>query len=94
MDHHFRALSFVDRITAFEPGVRVSGSDQIPAGIAEFPLSLVAEATGQFAAWSARAARANGPMTCQPKGNALGHRHQKDQSPERAAPTWCAPSGL
>ncbi len=55
VDHHFRAFSFVDRITAFEPGVRVSGSYQIPAGIAEFPMSLVAEATGQLAAWSAMA---------------------------------------
>ena len=53
MDHHFRAFSFVDRITAFEPGVRISGKYTIPAGIAEFPLSLVAEATGQLAAWSA-----------------------------------------
>ena len=56
MDHHFRAFSFVDRITAFEPGVRISGKYTIPAGIAEFPLSLVAEATGQLAAWSAMAA--------------------------------------
>lgn len=56
MDHHFHAFSFVDRITAFEPGVRVSGKYTIPADIAEFPLSLVAEATGQLAAWSAMAA--------------------------------------
>ena len=56
MDHHFRAFSFVDRITAFEPGVRISGKYTIPADIAEFPLSLVAEATGQLAAWSAMAA--------------------------------------
>lgn len=56
MDHHFRAFSFVDRITAFEPGVRVSGMYAIPAGLAEFPMSLVAEATGQLAAWSAMAA--------------------------------------
>ena len=70
MDHHFRAFSFVDRITAIEPGVRISGSYAIPAALAEFPmshagfpmshagfpLSLVAEATGQLAAWSAMAA--------------------------------------
>lgn len=55
MSHHFRAFSFVDRITAFEPGVRVSGQYAIPAGLAGFPLSLVAEATGQLAAWSAMA---------------------------------------
>jgi 3-hydroxymyristoyl/3-hydroxydecanoyl-(acyl carrier protein) dehydratase len=55
MDHHFRAFSFVDRITAIEPGARISGSYTIPAGLAEFPMSLVAEATGQLAAWSAMA---------------------------------------
>jgi len=56
MDQHFRAFSFVDRITAIEPGVRISGSYTIPAALAEFPMSLVAEATGQLAAWSAMAA--------------------------------------
>ncbi len=56
MDHHFRAFSFVDRITAFEPGVRVAGKYAIPAVLPEFPMSLVAEATGQLAAWSAMAA--------------------------------------
>jgi len=62
MEHHFRAFSFVDRITVIEPGVRISGSYTIPAALAEFPmshagfpLSLVAEATGQLAAWSAMA---------------------------------------
>ena len=55
MTHHFRAFSFVDRITAIESGVRISGSYTIPAALAEFPLSLVAEATGQLAAWSAMA---------------------------------------
>jgi hypothetical protein len=29
MDHHFRAFSFVDRITAIEPGVRISGRPQL-----------------------------------------------------------------
>ena len=62
MEQHFRAFSFVDRITAIEKGVRISGSYTIPAALAEFspshaafPLSLVAEATGQLAAWSAMA---------------------------------------
>ena len=45
MDHHFRAFSFVDRITVIEPGVRIAGSYTIPAGLAEVPMSLVAEAT-------------------------------------------------
>ena len=55
MDGYFRAFSFVDRITAVEPGVRIRGTYQIPAGLAEFPNSLVAEAVGQLAAWSAMA---------------------------------------
>lgn len=55
MGHHFCAFSFVDRITAFEPGVHVSGSYAIPVSLAQFPMSLVAEATGQLAAWSAMA---------------------------------------
>jgi 3-hydroxymyristoyl/3-hydroxydecanoyl-(acyl carrier protein) dehydratase len=55
MDHRYRAFSFVDRITAMEPGVRISGTWQIPASLPEFPLSLVAEATGQLAAWAAMA---------------------------------------
>jgi 3-hydroxymyristoyl/3-hydroxydecanoyl-(acyl carrier protein) dehydratase len=56
MDGHFRAFSFVDRIEAVEPGVRIRGRYQIPPGIPEFPGSLVAEAVGQLAAWSAMAA--------------------------------------
>ena len=56
MDHRYRAFSFVDRIAVLEPGVRISGSWEIPASLPEFPLSLVAEATGQLAAWSAMAA--------------------------------------
>ncbi len=55
MDGHFRAFSFVDRITAVEPGVRIRGTYQIPAGLTEFPSSLIAEAVGQLAAWSAMA---------------------------------------
>lgn len=56
MDHHFRAFSFVDRITSVEAGVRIRGRYAIPAGIDSFPSSLVAEAVGQLAAWSAMAA--------------------------------------
>ena len=56
MDGHFRAFSFVDRIASVEPGVRIRGKYRIPAGIAEFPGSLVSEAVGQLAAWSAMAA--------------------------------------
>jgi 3-hydroxymyristoyl/3-hydroxydecanoyl-(acyl carrier protein) dehydratase len=56
MSHHFRAYTFVDRITAVQPGVSVRGSYAIPAALAEFSGSLVAEATGQLAAWSALAA--------------------------------------
>jgi 3-hydroxymyristoyl/3-hydroxydecanoyl-(acyl carrier protein) dehydratase len=56
MSEHFRAFSFVDRILADEPGRQISGRYAIPAGIAEFPLSLVSEAIGQLAAWSSMAA--------------------------------------
>lgn len=56
MDGHFRAFSFVDRIASVQPGVRIRGSYEIPADIAEFPGSLVSEAVGQLAAWSAMAA--------------------------------------
>lgn len=55
MSGHFSAFSFVDRITAFEPGVRARGSFAIPADIASFPACLVAEAVGQLAAWTAMA---------------------------------------
>ena len=56
MSHHFRAFTFVDRILAVQPGVSVRGQYHIPATLPEFSLSLVAEATGQCAAWSALAA--------------------------------------
>ncbi len=55
MSGHFSAFSFVDRITAFEPGVRARGSFAIPAAVAHFPACLVAEAVGQLAAWTAMA---------------------------------------
>ena len=55
MTDHFRAFSFVDRISAFEPGVRARGRFVIPADIDAFPACLVAEAVGQLAAWTAMA---------------------------------------
>jgi 3-hydroxymyristoyl/3-hydroxydecanoyl-(acyl carrier protein) dehydratase len=55
MTDHFSAFSFVDRISAFEPGVRARGTFAIPAGIDGFPACLVAEAVGQLAAWTAMA---------------------------------------
>jgi 3-hydroxymyristoyl/3-hydroxydecanoyl-(acyl carrier protein) dehydratase len=56
IDEHFRAFSFVDRIHAIQPGVRIRGCYTIPAGIPTFHTSLVAEAVGQLAAWAAMAA--------------------------------------
>jgi len=56
MDQHTRAFSFVDRITSVQPGVRIQGRYAISAGLDSFPPSLVAEAVGQLAAWSAMAA--------------------------------------
>ncbi|HXG47837.1 MAG TPA: hypothetical protein VNO52_09445, partial [Methylomirabilota bacterium] len=55
MQHHFRAFSFVDRIRAFTPGQHIRGAYQVPVGADVFPLSLVAEAVGQLAAWAAMA---------------------------------------
>jgi len=56
MDEHFRAFTFVDRIHAIEPGVRLRGSYAIPSGLTSFPAALVAEAVGQLAALGAMAA--------------------------------------
>jgi 3-hydroxymyristoyl/3-hydroxydecanoyl-(acyl carrier protein) dehydratase len=53
MQHHFRAFSFVDRITRIEADGQVHGKYQIPAGIDGFPSSLASEALGQLAAWAA-----------------------------------------
>jgi 3-hydroxymyristoyl/3-hydroxydecanoyl-(acyl carrier protein) dehydratase len=53
MDGHFRAFSFVDRISSLEAGCRIHGSYAIPSGIKAFPAALVAEAVGQLAAWAA-----------------------------------------
>ena len=56
MDAHFRAFSFVDRIASVHDGRRICGQYAIPPALDEFPLSLVGEAVGQLAAWSAMAA--------------------------------------
>ena len=52
MEHHFRAFSFVDRITSLEGDGWVHGSYQIPAGVNTFSSSLASEALGQLAAWA------------------------------------------
>jgi 3-hydroxymyristoyl/3-hydroxydecanoyl-(acyl carrier protein) dehydratase len=48
----FRAFSFVDRITHCADR-RIEGVYTVPAGASRFPASLMAEAVGQLAAWSA-----------------------------------------
>lgn len=53
MSGRFRSFSFVDRITRREDG-RVEGHYTLPLGV-HFPASLMAEAVGQLAAWSAMA---------------------------------------
>ena len=53
MEHHFRAFSFVDRITSVETGVRICGEYLIPPVLNGFTPSLAAEAVGQLAAWAA-----------------------------------------
>ena len=55
MADHFAAFSFVDRITAMEPGVRARGEFAVPRDVPSFPSCLVAEAVGQLAAWVAMA---------------------------------------
>jgi 3-hydroxymyristoyl/3-hydroxydecanoyl-(acyl carrier protein) dehydratase len=55
MDSHFRAFSFVDRITRLGPGDSIRGQYTIPPTLDAFPASLVAEAVGQLAAWAAMA---------------------------------------
>jgi len=49
----FAAFSFVDRITAIEGTIRACGLYTIPTAVSRFPVSLVAEAIGQLAAWVA-----------------------------------------
>jgi 3-hydroxymyristoyl/3-hydroxydecanoyl-(acyl carrier protein) dehydratase len=53
MSGRFRSFSFVDRITRRDGG-RVEGHFAVPLGV-HFPASLMAEAVGQLAAWSAMA---------------------------------------
>jgi 3-hydroxymyristoyl/3-hydroxydecanoyl-(acyl carrier protein) dehydratase len=50
----FRAFSFVDRITRCTDR-HIEGEYTVPAGASRFPASLMAEAVGQLAAWSAMA---------------------------------------
>jgi 3-hydroxymyristoyl/3-hydroxydecanoyl-(acyl carrier protein) dehydratase len=52
---HFAAFSFVDRITDYVPGRSARGVFAIPATLERFASCLVAEATGQLAAWVAMA---------------------------------------
>jgi len=56
MREHFCAFSFVDRITSLEAGVSIRGCYAIPPKVDTFPISLVAEAVGQLAAWAAMGA--------------------------------------
>ena len=56
MDGHFNAFTFVNRITALQPGISARGNYFIPPHIENFPQSLVAEAIGQLAAWAAMSA--------------------------------------
>ncbi len=51
----FSAFSFVDRITAIQPGTGGYGRFAVPAEIPAFSSCLVAEAIGQLAAWLAMA---------------------------------------
>lgn len=51
MSAHFRAFSFVDRITSAGDDGRLEGLYVIPSGLGRFPPSLAAEAVGQLAAW-------------------------------------------
>jgi 3-hydroxymyristoyl/3-hydroxydecanoyl-(acyl carrier protein) dehydratase len=55
MADRFSAFSFVDRITALDPGRRARGRFTIPGGLPNFPSCLVIEAVGQLAAWVAMA---------------------------------------
>ncbi len=53
MSGRYAAFTFIDRITALVPGVSARGTFHIPANVGGFPSSLLAEATGQLAAWVA-----------------------------------------
>ena len=56
MDAHFRAFSFVDRITSVQNATHICGRYAIPSDVDEFPGALVGEAVGQLAAWAAMSA--------------------------------------
>jgi 3-hydroxymyristoyl/3-hydroxydecanoyl-(acyl carrier protein) dehydratase len=56
MDGHFCAFSFVDRITSLQQESSIRGQYAIPPKLDAFPVSLVAEAVGQLAAWAAMTA--------------------------------------
>jgi 3-hydroxymyristoyl/3-hydroxydecanoyl-(acyl carrier protein) dehydratase len=56
MSEHFRAYTFVDRITSIEEGISIRGIYKIPANIDSFPIPLLAESVGQLAAWAAMSA--------------------------------------
>jgi 3-hydroxymyristoyl/3-hydroxydecanoyl-(acyl carrier protein) dehydratase len=56
MDAHFRAFTFVNRITSAHAAGKISGYFDIPAHVPSFPGSLVAESVGQLAAWAAMSA--------------------------------------
>jgi 3-hydroxymyristoyl/3-hydroxydecanoyl-(acyl carrier protein) dehydratase len=56
MDAHFRAFSFVDRITSGRNATQIRGHYAIPSDVDEFPVALVGEAVGQLAAWAAMSA--------------------------------------
>lgn len=51
MAGRYAAFTFCDRITAYQPAKRARGLFHVPAGLESFPACLVAEATGQLAAW-------------------------------------------
>jgi len=56
MDAHFRAFSFVDRITSVQHVTDICGRYVIPSDVGEFPVALVGEAVCQLAAWAAMSA--------------------------------------
>jgi 3-hydroxymyristoyl/3-hydroxydecanoyl-(acyl carrier protein) dehydratase len=53
MSGRYSAFTFVDRIAVLEPGVAARGTFHVPRHARVFPSSLLAEATGQLAAWIA-----------------------------------------
>jgi 3-hydroxymyristoyl/3-hydroxydecanoyl-(acyl carrier protein) dehydratase len=55
MSGRFNAFSFVDRITELESGKHAKGRFLVPVNVPRFPVSLLAEAAGQLAAWNAMA---------------------------------------